>query len=152
MAIHKTNRTVRAGMRRVLGATLAAVLCGIGSCSSPPPADSVQNVTAAEAGQLIQTNKTNGGNLVILDVRSPAEFAPEHIEGAANVCLECGDTFAQDIQSLDKNAEYLVYCHSGRRSAMASNTMAQAGFTTVYNMTGGILAWEGAGYPVVGAP
>jgi len=106
----------------------------------------------AETRELIQTSKGDGCNLVILDVRTPAEFAPEHVEGAINICLECGDTFAQEIAKLDKAGEYLVYCRTARRSAIAANEMAAAGFTTLYNMSGGIVEWKNDGFPVVSAP
>jgi rhodanese-related sulfurtransferase len=129
------------------------VLLGVmGSCSSPPPTDgSIQDLTPAEANDLIEASMTNGGSLVVLDVRTPAEFDPEHIEGAQNKCVNCG-SFDQDIEGLDKNAAYLVYCRTGNRSATAANTMAAAGFTSLYNMTGGIVEWKNEGFPVVANP
>lgn len=177
MAIRNRNRTVKVEMRRTTCAFMAAVLCGLASCSAPPPADSVENVTPSEAYDLIQAAKADGCSLaslptqrsadtydpsragkgygcdlVVLDVRTPAEFAPEHIEGAINICLECPGTFAKEIENLDRTREYLVYCRTGRRSAIAANELAAAGFTTLYNMTGGIVDWKNAGYPIVSEP
>lgn len=67
---------------------------------------------------------------VVVDVRTPAEFAAGHIAGAINIDVESGD-FSNAIVSLDKSATYIVYCHSGRRSAIAADQMKAAGFTVL---------------------
>lgn len=86
-------------------------------------------------------------DLVLLDVRTPEEFAAGHLEGAKNIDYK--DTgFGAKMAALDKSKPYLVYCHSGRRSAAASEQMAAAGFSKVYNLDGGIEAWQAAGQPV----
>jgi phage shock protein E len=106
------------------------------------------NVTPTEAQALIQSHQGDP-SFVILDVRDPEEFAGGHIEGAINVCLNCVSSFAESVTDFDKAKTYLVYCRSGRRSATASGIMAQEGFTNVYNMTGGFVAWQAAGLPAV---
>ena len=58
-------------------------------------------------------------------------------------------TFDAEIAKLDKNATYAVYCHSGRRSGLATDAMGKAGFTHVYNLTGGIADLQSAGGQVV---
>ena len=78
--------------------------------------------------------------LIILDVRTPVEFAEGHLAGAVNIDWESGH-FAEDIAMLDKDARYLVYCKTGIRAGYAAATMLQAGFTHVVNMAGGYEEW-----------
>lgn len=84
----------------------------------------------------------------VLDVRHPEEFAAGHLANAQNIDVEAS-TFTSEIAELDKNAAYAVYCHSGRRSRIATEQMAKAGFDHLYNLNGGIAAWSAAGGAVV---
>ena len=79
----------------------------------------------------------------LLDVRTPEEFAENHLPGAINIDWR-GEGFSEKAQKLDKARPVMVYCRSGRRSAEAAKTMDGIGFKT-YNMKGGILAWTEAG-------
>ena len=130
-----------------LGAVVlaAAVVggCCVNACALKPGA---QGVTAAEARDLIQANEGNA-NFVILDVRTQAEYDSGHIEGAINLDVT-SETFETDVSALDRSKTYLVYCAAGARSATAADTMNRACFSNLYDMTGGITAWEAAGYPV----
>ena len=103
-------------------------------------------ITPLEGAAFVQEM---GESLTIVDVRTPEEFAAGHIEGAININLE-GGTFSAEIASLDPSAAYMVYCQSGRRSALAAETMVAAGFTEVHDL-GGIADWQAAGLPVVTA-
>lgn len=107
----------------------------------------VTDVSVDQAFQLVQQNAGNSA-FVILDVRSPSEYAVGHIAGAININMS-GSDFESRIAALDPALTYLVYCQSGGRSRTAANTMAGMGFCNVNNMTGGIGAWISAGYPVV---
>lgn len=82
--------------------------------------------------------------VVLIDVRSPEEFAAGHLTGAKNINVE-DPGFADAIAELDKNATYAVYCHSGRRSGIATSQMADAGFAKIVELEGGVQAWEQAG-------
>ena len=84
----------------------------------------------------------------VIDVRTPAEFAAGHLQGATNIDVE-GTTFSEQIAALDKAGTYAVYCRSGNRSRTATQHMADAGFTKVYDLDGGITAWTAAGLPIV---
>jgi phage shock protein E len=86
-------------------------------------------------------------NTVVLDVRTPREFASGHIAGATNINWNAPD-FAKKAAALDKSKTYLVHCAVGGRSAKASDRMAALQFTNVYNLEGGMKAWEKAGKPV----
>lgn len=93
----------------VIGAGIAgAVAVALGGCAaSPEPAD-------------LSTDA------VIIDVRTPAEFAAGHLEGAVNINLQSPD-FEQQIADLDSDGEYIVYCQSGNRSAQAVAAMEAEG-------------------------
>lgn len=88
--------------------------------------------------------------VVVLDVRTAGEFASGHIENAINIDVE-SSSFDSEIAKLDKTVEYAVYCHSGRRSGIAADKLAGAGFEKIANLKGGIIAWQSAGYPLVSA-
>ena len=92
--------------------------------------------------------KISEPGVVILDVRTAGEFMGGHIAKAINIDVE-GMTFDGDIAKLDKSATYAVYCHSGRRSGIAVGKMKEAGFKNLFNLTNGVLDWQGAGLPLV---
>ena len=80
----------------------------------------------------------------LVDVRTPEEFAENHLPGAVNIDWR-GEGFAEKAQAqLDAGRPVLVYCRSGRRSAEAAGVLDGIGFKT-YNMKGGIMAWTEAG-------
>ena len=92
--------------------------------------------------------KITDKSVVLLDVRTPSEFASGHLAGATNIDFESG-TFATDILKLDKAKTYAVYCRSGNRSGQATAIMAKDGFKSIINLDGGINNWQSAGNPVV---
>ena len=114
-----------------------ALLAGCGSSSGVQTVDPKAFLTTA--GQT---------GTVVVDVRTPSEYAAGHIQGAINIDVEAA-TFDAEIAKLDKNATYAVYCHSGRRSGLATDAMGKAGFTHVYNLSGGISDLASAGGQVV---
>ena len=82
-------------------------------------------------------------NAVILDVRTEAEFSEGIIANAINIDIQRGQDFVTEIEALDKNKNYYVYCRSGMRSAKACDIMNQLGFENTYNLIGGIIEWDG---------
>lgn len=84
---------------------------------------------------------------VILDVRTPEEVAEGHLAGAKNIDVQ-DELFQQNIEQLDKNKTYLLYCRSGKRTAVAGAKMKAAGFKKVYMLDGGITSWKEKGKPV----
>ncbi|MHB1472574.1 MAG: rhodanese-like domain-containing protein [Dermatophilaceae bacterium] len=135
--------------RMAVGAMAVAAITGISACSSSTPMGSStsqatgQHMTASD----FSTALTKPGTIV-LDVRTPAEFASGHLPQAQNIDIEAAD-FATRIAALDKNATYAVYCHSGNRSGVALEQMAGVGFTHLYDLAGGVGAWQGMGGPMV---
>jgi len=83
-------------------------------------------------------------DVVVLDVRTPAEFSSGHIKNAINIDIY-NDYFNSDISALDKSKSYAVYCRSGKRSVDASNEMDQIGISSTYNLNGGIIEWVDSG-------
>ncbi len=86
--------------------------------------------------------------LVILDVRTPEEFAEARIEGATLLDFYRAD-FAERLAELDRDVPYVLYCRSGSRSDQAFALMRELGFTSVQDVDGGIVGWMDAGLPVV---
>lgn len=123
---------------------LALALAGCGGGSANPTAEAVAVLGPGDAQALVES-----GDVEVLDVRTPEEYAQGHIEGATLVDFYEPD-FAERIGRLDRDREYVVYCRSGNRSAQATALMAEQGFTAVNDIEGGILAWEAAGLPVAG--
>lgn len=79
--------------------------------------------------------------LVVIDVRTPRETANGGIPGSKRIDF-LQDNFASEIDKLNKNTPYLIYCKAGGRSAKASQLMFDKGFTQVTNMEGGYDAWS----------
>jgi len=85
---------------------------------------------------------------VLIDVRTPAEFASGHLEGARNLDVQ-SSSFAAQLGQLDPNGTYLVYCRSGNRSADAIERMRAAGFTDLTDLGSVQEATLATGVPVV---
>ncbi|NQZ74520.1 MAG: rhodanese-like domain-containing protein [Ekhidna sp.] len=95
-----------------------------------------QDITANEFAELKKAK-----NHVVLDVRSPGELAEGAIPGYKMINF-FDFSFKSKISQLDKSKTYLVYCKSGNRSTRACKTMAKMGFENLYNLKGGIGAWN----------
>lgn len=107
------------------------------------------NITAIQANDTI-ISYGNDPWFVILDVRTPSEFAIKHI--AEGVELDFySSTFAATLATLNKSKVYLLHCGSGGRSAQVYTMMQNLHFRRVYNMIGGLNAWTTAGLPVTTA-
>ena len=119
----------------------------IGPTTTPPV-----GAAATSAVQLVDVAKAIALaadlSVIVVDVRTPAEFAEGHI-GRAEVVDIQDPGFGARIAQFDRSATYLVYCHSGNRSGQATAFMAALGFTNVNDLDGGISAWLAAGAPVV---
>ena len=138
---------ISAFTRRAAAAALSAVLLlGTTACSPDDGSSSSQSATTLDAAAFGERVASDG--VVVLDVRTPEEFAAGHLAGAVNVDLESG-SFESDITGLDQAAPYAVYCRSGNRSGQAMGIMQDAGFTDVAHLDGGIVAWQEAGGQIV---
>ena len=119
----------------------------IGQEDTDLEAQIIEDVTLEEAFTLIEDNRYDEG-FIIIDVRTPEEYASGRIEKAINLDYY-SETFADELDRLDKDKTYLIYCRSARRSGQALDMMAELGFEEVYNMLGGMVRWEAVGLPTV---
>lgn len=88
------------------------------------------------------------GDAVLLDVRTPEEYAAGRIDGAKNLNFYDA-AFVRELAALDRDQPYLIYCQSGNRSGQTVERMRALGFTNVTELAGGINAWNAAGMPLV---
>tara|TARA_B100001248_G_C27341556_1_gene436546 strand:+ start:518 stop:931 length:414 start_codon:yes stop_codon:yes gene_type:complete len=77
----------------------------------------------------------------LIDVRTPAEFAEGHLKNAKNIDFYSPD-FDLQIEALDKSIPVILYCKSGRRSAKCASKLNAKGFTSIYDLDGGIQLWK----------
>jgi rhodanese-related sulfurtransferase len=85
---------------------------------------------------------------VLIDVRTPDEYAQGHIKDAINIDWD-GDQFNAETDKLDKSTPVYVYCYAGGRSSSAAKALQKKGFKEVYDLKGGMEAWREAGLPEV---
>lgn len=139
----------------------------VASCGSDEPASDAANVVPSEALSEVGSDVAGvisglstisvdeaaaitanpPADLIVLDVRTPEEFAEGHLAGALLVDFYDAD-FAEQLTALDRDVPYLVYCRSDNRSGQALGVMGQLGFSSVADVDGGIVAWNDAGLPV----
>ena len=106
-------------------------------------AQTSKNIQLLEAPAFAEKIK-NTPNAQILDVRTPQEFAGDHIENAKNINWLNAD-FATNAATLNNTKPVFVYCKAGSRSNKAAAKLEEMGFTNIYDLQGGILKWEAAG-------
>ena len=130
----------------VVLSTVAVAALTVGACSGSPGLGSAPlapaNGAEVDAAGFAAALKRPG--TVVLDVRTPAEFAAGHLAGAVNVDVNAAD-FRTIVGGLAKDVPYAVYCRSGNRSATALAIMKGLGFTNTFHLGGGIQAWTAAG-------
>ena len=107
----------------------------------------LKDITADEAYKLI-INNSEKTNFIILDIRTKEEYQSEHIQNSIMIDFYL-DNFENELNKLDKNNTYLIYCRTGRRTGLTLDIMEELGFLKVYNMIGGITQWKEKGYPTV---
>lgn len=87
----------------------------------------------------------NQEDAIIIDVRTPAEWAEGIIPNARMIDIYSGQEFINQLTALsDKDAHYYVYCRSGMRSHQACSVMSELGFTNAFNLSGGIIQYTGS--------
>ena len=104
-------------------------------------------MSGVEQADTLKATRLYNDDALVLDVREDKEYAAGHIPKAKHIPL---GQLPSRLQELDKfkRKPILVTCRSGQRSGRACGILKKAGFETVYNQAGGILAWERANLPV----
>ncbi len=95
----------------------------------------------------VKTKLDRGDCFHLIDVREDNEFAKDHITGARHLGR---GIIERDVETEipDKQAEVILYCGGGFRSALAADNLRQIGYTNVMSMDGGMRAWREANYPI----
>ena len=122
----------------ILAHSLIFVGCGPSSSHEPRALDA----------QNFETKLQEEKDEIILDVRTPEEFASGHMAGAILMNVK-DDDFRDNIQTLDTSKAIFVYCSAGVRSAKAASVLAESGFDKVYQLENGLKAWNEAGKDLV---
>ena len=112
------------------------------SCNGQTNAN-YESIAAVNFAEKIKTTP----QAAIIDVRSPEEFAGQHIDNAINIDWN-GDNFDGKIGKYDKSKPIFIYCMSGGRSKKAAEKLSELGFTKIYELQGGIMKWNAAGLSV----
>ena len=122
-------------MKKQLMSILAAVGLCVGGCSAQ-----TDNVKVLKPKTFIKQAQADS-TAIILDVRTPDEYAEGHIEGTMLLNFLDDKAFNEGLKKLDKKHTYYIYCRSGRRSHGACEKMNKQGFKT-FDMEGGYLRWK----------
>ncbi len=130
---------------------VAGLLSGAAAVIAAEPAPPAPS-TAAPAPLISQTDllgrlEKQDPGLVVLDVRTPAEFVAGHVPGALNVSHDQLPAKLAEVAA-HKDKEVVLYCRSGRRTLIAEEILRGAGFTKLLHLEGDYLAWEAEKRPI----
>ena len=128
-----------------LGASLLLAACGGGETAAP----TVEEIDVSTLAPSIDVETAHAvkdnPDVFMLDVREVDEFEAGHIPGITLIPMT---EIAGRLSEIPTDQQVIVTCRTGNRSAQVVDFLREQGFTNVHNMEGGIVAWEGAGYPV----
>lgn len=127
------------GMIRRAAFFLAAVLVAGVAVSAEPVAAPVTQEALIERQQHVDAD------LVVLDVRSPGEFAAGHVPGAINIPH---DRIGERLSEVPRDKDVILYCQSGRRAGLAAQALVEQGYTRLFHLEGDIAAWKANGRPL----
>ncbi len=122
---------------------IVVVVAGFALLNSNAPCCAGTTVDIAPAeyqGQFISTGEAH----LLIDVRTPEEFASGHISGAVNIPL---DSLQNRLSEVPQDEAVVVYCRSGNRSSQAARILEQAGYSNIYDL-GGLNTWSAQGFPI----
>ena len=118
---------------------LSFIILLMGCATASADTDKVESISPKEASTMYAGKKA-----VIVDVREDSEWSEQHIPGAIHIPLAQLNERLSELKQY-KDSPVITQCRSGRRSAQAFDVLKSAGFSKVYNMDGGIMAWDKAG-------
>jgi phage shock protein E len=132
---------------RIVACALLVCAGSVGtSTAADPPAATASTPLISQADVLARLDKRDP-SLVVLDVRTAAEFAAGHVPGARNVPHDQLATRLAELEPL-RDKDVVLYCRSGRRSQLAGDVLRNAGFAKLLHLDGDYLAWEAQQRPV----
>ncbi len=128
-------------MKRIAGLAFFSFLVAAFGCTAAEPDATVKDI----APEQLLSSAPDGA--LILDVRTPKEYAEGHVPGAVNISH---DRLAARLSELDsdKDRPIVVYCRSGKRAGMAATVLEKAGFRNLYHLEGDMLGWHAKGLPM----
>ncbi|MAG55858.1 MAG: sulfurtransferase [Planctomycetes bacterium] len=104
-----------------------------------------QTVSPADCADL-----TSRGSCFVVDVRTPAEYAEAHLEGAANAPLADVERLLPELRARAGDHRLVLVCRTGQRATLAKEKLARAGLEAAVVLDGGMASWSAEGRPVVG--
>ena len=129
----------RSAIAVALGALVAAA-----AFAQDPDSTKVTSISAVE----LQERRGSEAALVVIDVRTPDEYASGHIPGAVNIPF---DQVAQRIAEIDAPHGVALYCMVGPRARKGESALLAAGYENIFHLEGGFAAWQAADLPVESA-
>jgi rhodanese-related sulfurtransferase len=124
-------------MKKIIYVLLFGIVLTATAClNEQKSAEGVTLVSAEEMQSILQQE-----DVQLVDVRTPAEYDQGHIANSQNIDFR-SPTFDEDVKQLDKTKPVILYCKSGRRSAICAKKMKEAGFKKIYDLEGGISKWR----------
>ncbi len=128
-------------MTRCVIAIVLGALVATAGIAADPQSNDAPSISATE----LHTRRESGVAPVVIDVRTPAEYASGHIPGAVNIPF---DQVAQRIAEVDAPHGVALYCMVGPRARKGESALLGAGYKAVLHLEGGLAAWQAAGFPV----
>jgi rhodanese-related sulfurtransferase len=128
-----------AGMIRRTAISLAAALVAAVALAAEPV------VAPVTQQALVERQQQGEADLVVVDVRSPEEFAAGHVPGAINIPH---DRIGERLAEVPRDKDVVLYCQSGRRAGIAAQVLAEQGYTRLLHLEGDIAAWKANGRPL----
>jgi rhodanese-related sulfurtransferase len=125
-------------MRRTGVALVALLVAAVTVAGDPAPAP-------VTADQVYERQQQKDTSLFVLDVRAPEEYAAGHVPGAVNIPH---DQIASRLAEIPKDKDVVLYCRSGRRSALAGEVLVDNGYQRLQLMQGDMPGWVAKGRPV----
>lgn len=124
----------------MIAGTLFLGSCASNSSSSEGKEAKIEEIisTLDNVNEINFKSKKN----VLLDVRTPEEFAEGHVPGAVNIDVK-NPNFEEEIQKLDTKKNYFIYCKSGVRAKLATEKMQEKGFKNAKNFKDGMSTYKG---------
>jgi phage shock protein E len=124
----------------------AAAFVPPAGAADPAPTSTNRALPVSQADLLARLDRKDT-DLVVLDVRTPAEFAAGHVPGARNISHDQLSSRVAELAPL-RDKQVVLYCRSGRRTLLAEDILRKAGFTRLGHLEGDYLAWEAEHRPI----